>query len=475
MPMTKQEFGKWLSDRLRHEGLDQKNLARQCGVSGSTITRWKNGEVIIDPDSRIRLAQALGLRLDEMPEVLGARELASGVPLPAIGPTLNATSVELHVVRDGVPDHSLIELAVELGCFANQGIAVKVVDNSTRLRFPHLQNEILDTEYERKLLLFSSPKGVLNLEDRQYVPLKTTNIYRAYAMITLRDKLLAQMIDQVNPTQFVYLMRQMADRGMLDRLESLAIGSTASRGKQPEVPHFCEPRIGWQGPDECRFLCGIYLMYSEIARQAICGRDVLDAISERGFENRMSPESDFSVSHDALLGQLDESGSFGRDVIVGDAFDLAVAFSRTKKYKVLLSLRDIKSHVLNEKTLDRYLETCKAIEAIYPEGKDSSVKMFLKKWNDFFGKLESRVNWLVIGKEADKCRGDVERRLNNVIDMVVQYVTAPRTARDAKQRLWQIVNRSRTGVEAPELEAFEKAWEESYVMCETPATSPQAL
>lgn len=41
--MNQQEIGRFISDRRKHKGLTQTQLAEILGVSDKSISRWENG------------------------------------------------------------------------------------------------------------------------------------------------------------------------------------------------------------------------------------------------------------------------------------------------------------------------------------------------------------------------------------------------------------------------------------------------
>ena len=60
------DYGKNLRLQREQEGLSQKKLAEEIGVSHQNINRWENGKVIPSIDFCVKLADYYKISLDEL-------------------------------------------------------------------------------------------------------------------------------------------------------------------------------------------------------------------------------------------------------------------------------------------------------------------------------------------------------------------------------------------------------------------------
>lgn len=67
------EFGRWLRQQMVTYPMSQADLARRAGVSAGMLSGWINGRRVPSPESCDRLADALGLDLDDMLSRAGHR------------------------------------------------------------------------------------------------------------------------------------------------------------------------------------------------------------------------------------------------------------------------------------------------------------------------------------------------------------------------------------------------------------------
>lgn len=63
-PLT--SFGRYLRDEMKRQEMSRVELARRCGVSGSTISRWMTATVRPDTTNVKTLARVLGLDYAEV-------------------------------------------------------------------------------------------------------------------------------------------------------------------------------------------------------------------------------------------------------------------------------------------------------------------------------------------------------------------------------------------------------------------------
>lgn len=70
MPST---LADWLNIRLDERGLGNNQAATYLGVSHTTMSRWRRGEAVPDPESCAKLAAFFGRPLDEVLAIAGHR------------------------------------------------------------------------------------------------------------------------------------------------------------------------------------------------------------------------------------------------------------------------------------------------------------------------------------------------------------------------------------------------------------------
>jgi len=56
---------------MRQRGITNKSLARTLGVTNAVVCGWKRGRIYVPPGRRKQLAEALGVRVDEILDAIG--------------------------------------------------------------------------------------------------------------------------------------------------------------------------------------------------------------------------------------------------------------------------------------------------------------------------------------------------------------------------------------------------------------------
>lgn len=64
--MNQQEIGRFISDRRKHKGLTQTQLAEILGVSDKSISRWENGKTMPDISMYEPLCEILDIQISEL-------------------------------------------------------------------------------------------------------------------------------------------------------------------------------------------------------------------------------------------------------------------------------------------------------------------------------------------------------------------------------------------------------------------------
>lgn len=71
--MSAAEFAAWLHRQLQRREWNLSDLGRKADVKPSVVSRWSRGERVPSPESCERIADALGLPLDEVLAAAGHR------------------------------------------------------------------------------------------------------------------------------------------------------------------------------------------------------------------------------------------------------------------------------------------------------------------------------------------------------------------------------------------------------------------
>ena len=94
-------FGKWLSEEMARQGINQSQLARRAGISRSTVKRIIDGERGVGRGSLGKIARALDLPPHELLRRIGY------LPTERVTDT---TLARLMVVLSELPDEDVEEL-----------------------------------------------------------------------------------------------------------------------------------------------------------------------------------------------------------------------------------------------------------------------------------------------------------------------------------------------------------------------------
>ena len=97
--MEREYFGPWLRKHLDRREWIAADLARKIPTSEGTVSHWLRGDRIPRPASCDRIADALGLSIEEVLRVAGH------LP-PDVSPD-QPDRIRLHVVIDGIDDEDV--------------------------------------------------------------------------------------------------------------------------------------------------------------------------------------------------------------------------------------------------------------------------------------------------------------------------------------------------------------------------------
>lgn len=71
----KMSLGQYISARRKHMGLTQEELADKVGVSKSAVAKWETDGGLPDRDNLRRLAEILGVSVDELHRIIKRAEM----------------------------------------------------------------------------------------------------------------------------------------------------------------------------------------------------------------------------------------------------------------------------------------------------------------------------------------------------------------------------------------------------------------
>ena len=130
--MTKQTFGSTIAALRKEKGMTQLELAQSMGVTDKAVSKWERNLSFPDVASLLRLAEQLGVSVDELLEAKTSaqEEPARNKVRPLIELVLKAVALAMGVgvtalsIMDEVePRNALCLLGIGLACLALVQIA----------------------------------------------------------------------------------------------------------------------------------------------------------------------------------------------------------------------------------------------------------------------------------------------------------------------------------------------------------------
>jgi len=434
-------FAVWLRKRLRQLGMTQADLAKMMDVDASTVSKWTKAPTGIKEVTRRKLAEKLGVALTDIPVSVNADPTAAN---PPTGPHSERTNV--YTVADGIPDHCLIQLAEEIGLFRQFGVELVEISESEKhdlkTDYPARQQQLADLGpgdlpfFDFEFSLVSGQKDGLQLRlkpGKKSIEVATTNKYTGYALITSATKSVHSVY--LEPTRKLEELRELFERLL-------------ERGVFGDNEH--ASRIACLGPLERKFTLWALGLYSELAGEELFS--LPDLNSDKVHKLFGEDWSQISARTE-LLETLDDFGTRGRDIIVGDVLTLAVALANPKRYKVLLTNEDIQS-VIREMNPYTNLNTLRRLKHLYKTTENAdAIDGFKAAWKNWFDLLEQPVNWYLIYEDSVSSArlNKIVATLAKVADQVTHHVIQKRE--QALGQLLDIVKRHRVGLALTEDDA----------------------
>lgn len=345
-------WGSWLQEALRERGLKANDLAKQAGMSRSTISQLMAGNIkSVSAALREQIALALRIATEEVPlpsdfdEQPGSSPSQKFVPPPSyFAPGDEPPKISLQFIDHGIPDHLLPRLAWTKGYFEPFNITLSI-DTRDQREYPEDQQSAFARTSSDTRILVSGPEEVFSDPDH---PVDTSmsafiarvNQYHGYALITKTDTNL-QAVSSRDPfdkvMNFVRLMGKIENRNA--RSNAVFVDRPARD-----------------------FYDILWSLYDEIQNRPI-SKDPDNEKAESENQERASEDSENvkvqsadEVSQDGLgaekrmglskaykrpvLDRLHEIGNLRADFIVGTA-DTVVLARSSGRYKVLITYRDV--------------------------------------------------------------------------------------------------------------------------------------
>ena len=125
--MTKQTFGSTIAALRKEKGMTQQELAQNMGVTDKAVSKWERNLSFPDVASLPRLAEQLGVTVDELLEAkTSAQEESSQgkvlalaeLVLKAVALAMGVGVVALTIMDEVDPKNALCLLGIGLACLA---------------------------------------------------------------------------------------------------------------------------------------------------------------------------------------------------------------------------------------------------------------------------------------------------------------------------------------------------------------------
>lgn len=404
-------FSKWLDAQLAQSGLSGKDLAVKIGVSEATISRIRNGRAPLSPRLKAKLSTALNAQISEMPVV---RQ-----PEPSVRGSLKT-------IQHSIPDHAVVNYALNQGMFLNQGIQVEeVTDRESGAQYPQSYFSAIRENLSRGYnVLAAGPR--LEFERNGLMPTESvfSHSYRGYHLIT-RASALVSSVDDAPLHQRLYALKL-----LLEQLENAEIWADGFS------------RISWQSSIDLRFLRALRSLSYELTGIPLH----IDEMPTK-FENK------------AGLEHLHMFGKQGVDFVLTDAGTLAEAYSHPECYKVLLSLDTLEKTI---KSISREAPAAALnhLKKLYRSDNAAvAVERFKMRWLEELAQVEVPVYWNLFCPDTS---GDYDHKLlaegvANALNELQQTLATPHLRRDA-------INDIKNYCEARAYKATGKAHAESFFL-----------
>ena len=127
--MTHNTMGDMIAALRREHGMTQKELAEQLNVTDKAVSKWERNAACPDTGTLPRLAEVLGVTIDELMTATRAPDPASGkvtfyfdLVLRVIPLAMGVAVVVTSLLGELVPSHGLSMLGLGLACVGLRGL-----------------------------------------------------------------------------------------------------------------------------------------------------------------------------------------------------------------------------------------------------------------------------------------------------------------------------------------------------------------
>lgn len=125
--MTKQSFGSTIASLRKEKGMTQLDLAREMGVTDKAVSKWERDLSFPDVASLPKLAEVLGVSVDELLEVKTAAQAQpeqfkvpalAELVLKAVALAMGVGVTALTIMDEVDPRNAFCLLGIGLACLA---------------------------------------------------------------------------------------------------------------------------------------------------------------------------------------------------------------------------------------------------------------------------------------------------------------------------------------------------------------------
>lgn len=419
-------FASWLKDIMRRNRVTNKQLAVVLDCSTGYISHLRSGRNY--PTSRQLSLLATFFRIEKKNIPGSVRNTLKD---------MGGIAESIHVLDHDIPDHSLLVSETLRQIFLSYQLDIECDNILTQPNgYPQNCYESIDRAlYKSRSAIVCGPKSFFG--KRQGVePVEFfSHRYKGYSMITRSSM-------QIDPVFGCYnedIPRKF--RSLLDIFSECRLW----RGES------CQDRVACIGLEEVRFISAIEGIKNELFN------------SEPFNMGDLKYPKDFALRSNRMLDKLDQPGSRGFDIVVGDAMCLSSAIAKPDKYKIIFTLGDMR-RLVEYIGSNGYSGWEKHLQHAYKmECPKEAIRHFHDKWKKIISDLEMPVFWFLYMPnywEVDRR----EKLQNSVSAALKESHNSLQVASSRTQILQEIYNHiSTTHTQSCDIDSFNHAWNESYI------------
>lgn len=433
-------FPEWLESRIHEAGITKAELAARIDRSPATVSRLVRGSLRPNASLRLSIATALGLSPSEIPDDINeTKEPGSYRAVPLYTPAETPVPCVLNVIDQGIPDHTLINLANDLGLFRPFNITLAIANHKEQT-YPRLQEQLFassDYTSSQLSLVSCASKVISRIDNASATTMARVNSYSGYALVSRAS-------DRITPPR--QLSGEAQVRAFVELFDDIL-----------EQEAECNVNIVDEMGEQ------FYLLLLDLYKE-LTGFDIKTSYNNAPRENTASYKAY------GLLESLDKIGKSHADFVIGHAYSIAVVMENSQHYALLLTADDVATIAQNARTLRRYRMRLESGSQCARESPDGAKTDDLKTWCDGqLAKLKLHNVWS-LNIRFDEVKNSTEMktlvcRIASVAYRLLNLLKDSRLRLDAMQRLRSYANNhpdDRTRFRAVSLETFEAAWKLAY-------------